>query len=463
MNRMRPRERRESGQNDLFKARLDQIVDMSHPLARLAQSIDWGFLEKSFGAVYSDGPGQPPLPTRLMAGLAILKHMHDLSDEVLCDRWIENPYYQLFCGEEFFRHNLPFDRSSMTRWRQRMGEEQLAALLQESLATATRVGAAKPADFTKVIVDTTVEPKAVAFPTDARLMHRARERLVRLAKKHGIALRQSYARIGKLALIQQQRYAHAKQFKRAKRALKTLKTQLGRTIRDIARKITGDKPLEAVFAKELMLARRVHAQNRNLRPVRGMPEGADLRVFSLHAPEVECIGKGKAHRPYKFGVKVSIATTINHSKGGQFIVHAKALPGKPYDGHTLATVIPEIEKIVGVTLQRIITDAGYKGHNAPQEHRFKVYTAGQKRRMTPAIKRDMRRRSAIEPVIGHAKAEHRMGRNHLAGRTGDAINAVLAAAGYNFRRLLAWCSLLLSSIWIALTARRSSQNLAASA
>src|SRR6201996_8618362 len=198
---MRPRERRESGQRALFKARLDQIVDMSHPLAKLARAVDWAFLERSFGEVYNDGPGQPPLPTRCMAGLAILKHTHALSDEVLCECWIENPYYQLFCGEEFFQHKLPFDRSSMTRWRQRMGEEKLAALMQESLATATRAGAAKPADFTKIVIDTTVQPKAVAFPTDARLMHRARERLVRLAKKHGVALRQSYVRVGKFALI----------------------------------------------------------------------------------------------------------------------------------------------------------------------------------------------------------------------------------------------------------------------
>jgi IS5 family transposase len=140
---MLPRERRDSGQSDLFKARLDQIVDMNHPLARLARTIDWRFLENSFGAVYSPGPGQPPLPTRLMVGLAILKHMHDLSDEVLCERWVENPYYQLFCGEGFFQHKLPFDRSSMTHWRQRMGEEKLVALLQESLAAATRVGAAE--------------------------------------------------------------------------------------------------------------------------------------------------------------------------------------------------------------------------------------------------------------------------------------------------------------------------------
>jgi hypothetical protein len=161
---------RESGQNDLFRARLDQIIDIGHPLAKLAGAIDWRFLEDRFGAVYSDKAGHPPLPTRLMAGLAILKSMHDLSDEELCARWVDNPYFQLF-GEEFFRHKTPFDRSSLTRWRQRMGEEKLVALIQESLATTTRTGAVKPSDFSRVIVDTTVQPKAVAFPTNAKLMH----------------------------------------------------------------------------------------------------------------------------------------------------------------------------------------------------------------------------------------------------------------------------------------------------
>ena len=182
---MRPKERRQTGQSDLFRARLDQIVDLDHPVVKLAAAIDWRFLEEQFGAIYTDAPGRPPLPTRLMAGLAIVKHMHDLSDEVLCERWVENPYYQLFCGEEFFCHQLPFDRSSLTRWRQRMGEDKLVALIQESLAVATRMGAAKPADFRQVVIDTTVQEKAIAFPTDSKLMHRARERLVRLTQVRG--------------------------------------------------------------------------------------------------------------------------------------------------------------------------------------------------------------------------------------------------------------------------------------
>ena len=178
---MRPKERHESGEHDLFRSRLDRIIDLEHALVKLARAIDWRFLEEKFGAAYSDKPGHPPLPTRLMAGLAILKHSYDLSDEALCERWVENPYFQYFCGEEFFQHRLVFDRSSLTRWRQRMGEQKLVALIQESLATAARTGAIKPSDLCRVVVDTTVQEKAVMFPTDARLINRARERLVRHA------------------------------------------------------------------------------------------------------------------------------------------------------------------------------------------------------------------------------------------------------------------------------------------
>jgi len=190
-----------------------------------------------------------------------------LSDEVLCERWVENPYYQFFCGEEFFQHRLVFDRSSLTRWRQRMGEERLQALLQESLAVATRTEAIKPSDLKRVIVDTTVQPKNVMFPTDARLLNRAREIVVRLAQRCGVKLRQSYARVGKFALIEHQRYAHARQFKRANRALKKLKTYLGRIIRDVNRKRDGNVDLVGGVVLDLMLARarRVLEQKRRQR------------------------------------------------------------------------------------------------------------------------------------------------------------------------------------------------------
>ncbi|WP_254022430.1 IS5 family transposase, partial [Mesorhizobium escarrei] len=408
---MRPKERRDSGQADLLRSRLDQILNMEHALVKLGGGDRLALL----GEVYDDGPGRPPLPTRLMAGLAILKSMHNLSDEGLCERWLENPYYQLFCGEEFFKHRLVFDRTSLTRWRLRMGEERLTALLQESLAAATRLGAAKPADFRAVIVDTTVQEKAITFPTDAKLMHRARERLVKLARKHGIRLRQSYARVGKIALIKHQRYAHAKQFKRANRQLKRLRTMLGAVIRDVTRKIGGRPELMAPFGLPLSLARRVRDQRQRER---------GRKVYSLHAPEVECIGKGKAHKPYELGVKVSVATPLYRSRGGQFVAHIKALPGNPYDGHTLATNLPAIENSIGANLAKIVADAGYRGHNAPKDKTFKVHVAGYKRGLTKAVKRALRRRSAVEPVIGHLKSDHRMGRNFLAFSQGDANNAV---------------------------------------
>jgi len=278
---MKPSEPVDTGQHDMFRSRLDQIIHMGHEKVVLADRIDWQFLSDECGENYTDKPGHPALSTRLMAGLHILKYADNLSDEELCARWVENPYYQYFCGEEFFRHELPFERSSMTRWRQRMGEDKVAALLQESLSVAVRLGAARPSDFTRVIVDTTVAEKNVAYPTDAKLINKARVRLVKQARAAGLTLRQSYVRVGKKALIQHQRYAHAKQFKRARKQLKRLKTWLGRTIRDIERQIKGNGALEDAFRAELWKAMRVKTQ----RPRDDIPQ----KIYSLHAPEVECI------------------------------------------------------------------------------------------------------------------------------------------------------------------------------
>ena len=436
---------RDDRQKDLFRPALDQIIDPGHPLVRLAAEIDWGFLSQRFSAVCTAGPGQPPLPTRLVAGLLILKHMHDLSDEALCARWLENPYFQHFCGEESFQHRLPFERSSLSRWRQRLGETQLAALLQESLSVAHKTGALASKDLERVAVDTTVQPKAVAFPTDARLMHQAIVLLGRVAKAHGVPLRQSYVRVAKRAALMAGRYAHAKQFKRRNRMLKFLYTRLGRLVRDIRRKIAGDPWLEEMVGPLLSQADQLRLQYRRLR---------GRKLYSLHAPEVECIGKGKARAPYEFGCKVSVATPVTKPKGGQFVLHAKALHGNPYDGHTLAPAVADIEAITGVEVQRIHVDKGYRGHNLPRKTR--VWITGQVRRVTRQIRREMRRRAAVEPVIGHLKAEHRMGRNYLRYRDGDRNNAVLAAAGYNFHLLLRWFQALLRALIAVLFADRLS-------
>jgi IS5 family transposase len=428
----RPRDDR---QKDLLQPALEEIIDLGHPLVRLAGEIDWGFLDRRFASVCAPGPGQPGLPTRLVAGLLILKHMHNLSDEALCARWLENPYYQFFCGELSFCHRLPFDRSSLTHWRQRLGAEQLVALIQESLSVAHKTGALASRDLERVVVDTTVQPKAIAHPTDARLCHRALEKLVDLARRHQVRLRQSYRRVAKRAAIMVGRYTHAHQFKRARRALKFLRIRLGRVIRDIRRKIAGNEALEERFADLLALAVRVRLQDHRQR---------GPKVYALHAPEVECIGKGKARAPYEFGCKVSVATPATKPKGGQFVLHAKALHGNPFDGHTLGPVITELEALTGVETRRIHVDKGYRGHNHAQK--FRVWISGQVRRVTAPIRREMRRRAAVEPVIGHIKAEHRMNRNYLKGRDGDRCNAVLAAAGYNFGLLLRWLERLLRAL-----------------
>src|SRR5437868_6303166 len=227
---------------------------------------------------------------RLTSVGRIEKHMHDLSDEVLCARWVENPYYQFFCGELSFCHQLPFDRSSLTHWRQRLGEEQLVALLQESLSVAHKTGALATRDLERVVVDTTVQPKAIAHPTDARLCHRALQKLVDLAERTGVRLRQSYRRVAKRAAIMVGRYTHAHQFNRARRELKFLRIRLGRVIRDIRRKIGDNETLRERFAHLLALAVRVRFQDHRQR---------GPKVYSLHAPEVECIGKGKARAPYE--------------------------------------------------------------------------------------------------------------------------------------------------------------------
>jgi IS5 family transposase len=434
----KPRDHR---QKVLLRPALETIIDMGHPLVRLARAVDWQFLDQRFANVCTAGAGQPPLPTRLVAGLFILKHMHDLADEVLCARWLENPYYQFFCGELSFRHELPFDRSSLTHWRQRLGEGELVALLQESLSVAHKTGALATKDLERVVVDTTVQPKAIAHPTDARLCHRALEKLVDLAKRNEVKLRQSYRRVAKRAAIMVGRYTHAHQFKRARRALKFLRIRLGRVIRDIRRKVAGNEALGERFAGLLALAVRVRFQDHRQR---------GHKVYALHAPEVACIGKGKARAPYEFGCKVSIATPATKPKGGQFVLHAKALHGNPFDGHTLGPVIADLEQLTGVETRRVHVDKGYRGHN--HKEKFRVWITGQVRRATRPIHREMKRRAAVEPVIGHVKAEHRLGRNYLKGRDGDCSNAVLAAAGYNFSLLLRWLARLLRALIRALLA-----------
>jgi transposase, IS5 family len=442
---MRPGEQKWTGEHDLFRARLDQIINMKHELALLTQKIDWAWIDEQIADCFSKN-GRPGVPTRFMVGLLFLKQIYGLSDELVCDRWVYDPYFQYFTGAEFFAHEFPHERSGISHWRKRIGKK-LDMLLAETLRVAHATGALKPQDLARVTVDTTVQPKAITHPTDAKLMLRAIEKLGAQAKAEGLRLRQSYARLAKRAAQMVQRYTHAKQFKRANRALKFLRTRLGRLIRDITRKIAGDRYLEQVFAWPLSKALRIRWQNQHQR---------GPKLYSWHAPEVECIGKGKAHKPYEFGCKVSITTTNRRCKGGMFVLHAKALPGNPYDGHKLAEVIEETEALTGCPVERAYVDKGFRGHDTPRPMR--VFISGQKRGVHGVIKNELRRRSAIEPIIGHMKDDGHLARNFLWGRHGDQNNAVLSAIGHNLRQLLRWLKEFLCLILAAILASCARQS-----
>jgi IS5 family transposase len=430
---MRPKQHKTTGSGDLFRARLDQIINMKHELVQLADKLDWAWIDGEIAPLYS-AQGRPGIATRFVIGLLLLKHIYALSDEGVCERWVHDPYFQYFTGEEFFQHQFPHERSDLSHWRKRLGDK-LELLLAESLRVAHQSGALRSRDLARVTVDTTVQPKNVTFPTDAKLLHAAIKGLNRLAREYGVRLRQSYLRIAKRAALMAGRYAHAKQFKRHQRELRILRTRLGRLIRDIRRKIAGQADLEAMFEWPLSKANQIRSQQQRQR---------GWKLYSFHAPEVECIGKGKASAPYEFGVKVSIVTTNARAPGGQFVLHAKALHGNPYDGHTLAPIIEDTQRLTGRAIERSYVDKGYRGHKTPQPHR--VFISGQRRGVCGSIKRELRRRSAIEAVIGHMKTDGHLGRCYLKGRAGDAANAILSAVGYNLRLVLAWLRALLSKI-----------------
>ena len=242
-----------SGQAELFKIPLAKIINTKHPLCILGAKINWSEFDKAFGPLYSEGKGRPAKPTRLMVGLHYLKHTYNLSDEEVVAQWLENPYWQHFCGNEYFEHGFPIDASSMTRWRKRVSVAGMEKLLEETVSTGLDIGALKKASINKLNVDTTVQEKAISFPTDAKLYHRMREKLVALSKEHGVELRQSYKFKSKYSLFMRGRYSHARQMRRSNKELKRLRTYLGRVVRDIDRKVAGSERLNGVFSEPLAL------------------------------------------------------------------------------------------------------------------------------------------------------------------------------------------------------------------
>jgi IS5 family transposase/transposase len=334
-------------QADLFRAELRNMINPSHSLVKLSEVVDWEELDQTFGKTFNPGKGRPAISTRLMIALHYLKYTFDLSDDDVLQGWIENPYWQFFSGMKYFEHQFPIHSSSMTRWRNRIGDNGAEELLKQTIEAGLKLKAIKPTQLKRVNVDTTVQEKDIRFPTDARLYDRARERLVKEAKARAIKLR--------------------------------------------------------------------HDKN---------------KVYSVHEPDVDCISKGKAHKRYEFGTKVSVATTSR----GCWFVGALAFHGNPYDGHTLSRTLEQVTKMAR-NPEHVFVDRGYRGHDF--SGKSSVHVDKQRRgRTSKSLWRWMKRRAAVEPSIGHLKQEHRMDRNRLKGVIGDQINTILSAAGMNFRKLM---------------------------
>ena len=405
-------------QADLFLVELGKIIDPGHGLVRMSREIRWEEFEGRMSVQFCTDNGRRAASTRLMVGLHYLKHAFDLSDEGVLEGWRENPYWQYFCGEKHFQHELPIDATTMVRWRGRIKEAGMEQMLGETIRSGLKSGMIRSKTLERVNVDTTVQEKHIRFPTDARLYDRMRQKLVGQARRDGVSLRQSYSRVGRRLLMQQSRYAHAQQFKRARKMTGRLKTLLGRVFRDIQRRQCHPRGR----MKELLgLSQRLLKQQREDRH----------KLYSIHEPDVECIAKGKIHKRYEFGCKVSLVS----ASGSNWVLAIRALHGNPYDGHTLKAAIDQAHQLSGVRPSMAFCDLGYRGHDTVKNCQIHVVPR-RRRHLSASLRHWMNRRSAIEPIIGHLKTENRLQRNRLKAQQGDRINALLSACGFNFRKLL---------------------------
>ena len=441
---------------DFFRCRIDAMINLHDPLAVLAGRLPWPLIEQTLAAKFEHddragqvvegvdllGPrmqllgsgrsnaGRPRLPIRLMASLLYLKHSFNLSDEEVCQRWSENVLWQFFSGQTYYEHRLPCDATQIGRFRRDVGEEGLELLLKATVDTAVAIKAVKSSEFERVIVDTTVQEKAIAHPVDSRLLEIARHKVVSAARRTGIKLSQTYAKEGKLLRRKAGGYAHAKQMLRLKRTLKRQRTLLGVVMREVQRKLAA-ADFVATSAKActelamwLQRAERIRTQQRHDKN----------KLYALHAPEVECIGKGKARKPYEFGVKSALVVT--HGQG--LIVGARTFPGNPFDGHILSAVMEQAKNItqdLHVTFKTIVADLGFRGVDADNPD-HQIVHRGRFKSLTQQQKRWLKRRQAVEPAIGHLKSDHRMDRCWLQGALGDALHTISCAAGYNIRWLM---------------------------
>jgi len=407
---------------ELFRSQLIKIIDLQHPLCKLSASINWSELHDKLKHLYREDWGRPAKSIRLMVGLHYLKYLKKMSDERLIETWVENPYWQYFCGESYFQTKFPMHSTSLTMWRNRLSEQELQNILEGTIKSRIITKTIKPGSLKKVNVDTTVQEKNIAYPTDINLYFKLICYLVKFAKSNCIKLKQTYKRVSKKHLRRHSGYCHAKQMKRATKIRLKVKTNLGRLYRDIQRKLSANLLKSLDFKKLSEFVVRALSQTRK----------SKNKLYSVHEPDVECISKGKSHKRYEFGCKVGFSST---SKEG-FILSATAFHGNPYDGHTLDKTLKLAEnniKFIG-ELKDIYVDLGYRKHDYIGD--AAVHIVGRSRKnLTRSERKWFNRRSVIEADIGHLKSDHRLDRNYLKGKTGDHINAVLSACGYNLRSI----------------------------
>lgn len=412
---MRPKPLEKQPQEQLFKNRLSDELNPDHELIRLGKVIPWDQIQADVEPLFTEGQSRPPLPTRLATGLMILQHLYNVSDEEVVRAWVENPYWQAFCGYEFLQWEFPAHPTSLTRWRQRLGPEGLEKVLKVSIGVALKTKTVTASELEKAIADTTVMPKAITHPNDAKLIQRIIERIVKASAQAGIALKRTFIRVSKRALRDYQRLMHGKRTKKARRPLRRLRRYLSKILKDL------DPHLESCprdLFKEMVVGARLLIQSKEDKN----------KIYSCHEPEVSCIAKGKAHKPYEFGAKACLVVTEKTGLALTLTTHV----GNPYDGHLLEEALCKAEGVTGVEIKRVLVDLGFRGHEVKNKQVLVSRTKG----LDPKLKKALKRRQAIEPWIGHMKSDGKLGRCYLKGPTGDKIHGLLVAIAHNFRTIL---------------------------
>jgi IS5 family transposase len=407
-------------QDDLFRSRLNQIINMKHELVILSKIVDWDSFDNDFADCYCNDNGRGAKPIRLKIGLTILQSIYNLSDEAVCEDWVRDPYFQYFCGEEFFCHNFPIDPTGLTRFRGKIGEEGINKILQETIRIGSNLKLIKSKkDLTEITIDSTTQEKNITYPTDSRLYNKARKAVVKLANNNNINLRQNYNLLAKKALFMRGLYQRQRKNKLAKKQDRKLQTYLRRVIADFERKANKEQLQESqaiINRARTILNQKINDKN---------------KIYSWHEDNIICFSKGKMYKKYEFGSKATIAAT-NKSN---FILSITTEGRNRHDSKILSESIIKTENNINQEIQKAFLDKGYRGNNYPNKE--KLFICGQKKlSITPTIKKKIKRRNAIEQINSVLKNYHRLNKSYLKGEIGDQINANMAGLGYNFKRIL---------------------------